>query len=163
MSVYDGCVVCWRGEKMGMWQKEFIRRAAQYDFPIFEPYYALNQKQKDMLWHGLPYDRKKDIHEQVSIDAFFQMVKENQYKNTIPGDAEPFPWQDGLSRLPWHTTQEGSHPCEDRRKKHYRTGGNVDYQSGRLGSTSWSLQNTSRASAKDCLPKSTTACSSCSM
>ena len=80
MSVYDGCVVCWRGEKMGMWQKEFIRRAAQYDFPIFEPYFNLTQKQKDMLWHGLPCDRKKDIHEQVSIDAFFQMVKENQYK-----------------------------------------------------------------------------------
>ena len=80
MSVYDGCVVCWRGEKMGMWQKEFIRRAAQYNFPIFEPYYSLTQKQKDMLWHGLPCDRKKDIHEQVSIDAFFQMVKENQYK-----------------------------------------------------------------------------------
>lgn len=80
MSVYDGCVVCWRGEKMGMWQKEFIRRAAQYDFPIFEPYFNLTQKQKDMLWHGLPCDRKKDIHEQVSIDAFFHMVKENQYK-----------------------------------------------------------------------------------
>ena len=80
MSVYDGCVVCWRGEKMGMWQKEFIRRAAQYNFPIFEPYFNLTQKQKDMLWHGLPCDRKKDIHEQVSIDAFFQMVKENQYK-----------------------------------------------------------------------------------
>ena len=80
MSVYDGCVVCWRGEKMGMWQKEFIRRAAQYDFPIFEPYFNLTQKQKDMLWHGLPCDRKKDIHVQVSIDAFFQMVKENQYK-----------------------------------------------------------------------------------
>ena len=80
MSVYDGCVVCWRGEKMGMWQKEFIRRAAQYNFPIFEPYYSLTQKQKDMLWHGLPCDRKKDIHEQVSIDAFFQTVKENQYK-----------------------------------------------------------------------------------
>ena len=80
MSVYDGCGVCWRGEKMGMWQKEFIRRAAQYDFPIFEPYFNLTQKQKDMLWHGLPCDRKKDIHEQVSIDAFFQMVKENQYK-----------------------------------------------------------------------------------
>ena len=80
MSIYDGCVVCWRGEKMGMWLKEFCRRAAQYDFPIFKPYFELTQKEKDMLWHGLPCDRKKDIHEQVNIDAFFQMVKENQYK-----------------------------------------------------------------------------------
>ena len=80
MSIYNGCVICWRGEKMGMWLKEFCRRAAQYDFPIFKPYFELTQKEKDMLWRGLPCDRKKDIHEQVCIDAFFQMVKENQYK-----------------------------------------------------------------------------------
>jgi len=80
LSVYDGCVVCWHGEKMKTWKEEFCRRAAQDDFPIFEPYYNLTQKQKDMLWHGLPSDRKRDPHEQVSIDAFFQMVKENQYK-----------------------------------------------------------------------------------
>ena len=80
LSVYDGCVVCWHGEKMGMWKDEFCRRAAKDDFPIFEPYYNLTQKQKDQLWHGLPSDRKRDIHDQVSIDAFFQMVKENQYK-----------------------------------------------------------------------------------
>jgi excinuclease ABC subunit A len=80
LSVYDGCVVCWHGEKMGMWKDEFCRRAAKDDFPIFEPYYNLTQKQKDMLWHGLPSERHKDIHDQVSIDAFFLMVKENQYK-----------------------------------------------------------------------------------
>ncbi|MBP3844182.1 MAG: excinuclease ABC subunit A, partial [Prevotella sp.] len=80
LSVYDGCVVCWHGEKMGMWKDEFCRRAAKDDFPIFEPYYNLTQKQKDMLWHGLPSERNKDIHDQVSIDAFFQMVKESQYK-----------------------------------------------------------------------------------
>ena len=80
LSVYDGCVVCWHGEKMKMWKDEFCRRAAKDDFPIFEPYYNLTQKQKDQLWHGLPSDKKRDIHEQVSIDAFFHMVKENQYK-----------------------------------------------------------------------------------
>ncbi len=80
LSVYDGCVVCWHGEKMGMWKDEFCRRSAQDGFPIFEPYMNLTQQQKDWLWHGLPSDRHRDIHEQVSIDAFFQMVKENQYK-----------------------------------------------------------------------------------
>ena len=80
LSVYDGCVVCWHGEKMGMWKEEFCRRAAKDDFPIFEPYYQLTQQQKDQLWHGLPSERHKDIHDQVSIDAFFQMVTENQYK-----------------------------------------------------------------------------------
>ncbi|MBP1542057.1 MAG: excinuclease ABC subunit UvrA [Prevotella sp.] len=80
LSVYDGCVVCWHGEKMKIWKDEFCRRAAKDDFPIFEPYYNLTQKQKDQLWHGLPSDKNRDVHEQVSIDAFFQMVKENQYK-----------------------------------------------------------------------------------
>ena len=80
LSVYDGCVVCWHGEKMKMWKEEFCRRAALDDFPIFEPYYNLTQKQKDMLWHGLPSDKHRDKYDRVSIDNFFQMVRENQYK-----------------------------------------------------------------------------------
>ena len=82
MSLYDGCVVCWRGEKMGMWKNEFIRRVEQggFDFPIFKPYYELTQKQKDWLWHGLPNEKDRDPHDRVSIDEFFRMVKENQYK-----------------------------------------------------------------------------------
>ena len=80
LSVYDGCVQCWHGDKMGMWLTEFCRRAAHDNFPIFKPYFELTREEKDMLWHGLPSERNKDIHEQVSIDAFFQMLKENQYK-----------------------------------------------------------------------------------
>lgn len=80
LSVYDGCVVCWHGEKMGQWKDEFCRRAAKDSFPIFEPYYNLTQKQKDWLWHGLPCDKHKSAEDKVCIDAFFQMVKENQYK-----------------------------------------------------------------------------------
>lgn len=80
LSVYDGCVQCWHGDKMGNWRSEFIRRAATDNFPIFEPYYKLDHKYKDMLWHGLPSEKTLDIHDKVCIDAFFQMVKENQYK-----------------------------------------------------------------------------------
>ena len=78
LSVYDGCVVCWHGEKMKAWLDWFCRRAANDDFPIFEPYMNLTQKQKDWLWHGLPCDKGKK--EKPCIDAFFDMVKENQYK-----------------------------------------------------------------------------------
>ena len=78
LSVYDGCVVCWHGEKMKEWQQWFIRHAAQDDFPIFEPYMKLTQRQKDWLWHGLPSDKGKK--EKPCIDSFFEMVKENQYK-----------------------------------------------------------------------------------
>ena len=78
LSVYDGCVVCWHGEKMKEWQQWFIQHAAKDDFPIFEPYMNLTQRQKDKLWHGLPSD--KDEKEKPCIDQFFQMVRENQYK-----------------------------------------------------------------------------------
>lgn len=80
LSVYDGCVQCWHGEKMGEWKREFIRRASVDKFPIFEPYYKLSQKHKDWLWHGLPSDKNRDKYDQVCIDAFFRMLKENQYK-----------------------------------------------------------------------------------
>ncbi|MBR5325682.1 MAG: excinuclease ABC subunit UvrA [Prevotella sp.] len=78
LSVYDGCVVCWHGEKMKEWLQWFIRHAAKDDFPIFEPYMNLSQQQKDWLWHGLPSD--KGTKEKPCIDTFFEMVKENQYK-----------------------------------------------------------------------------------
>ena len=80
LSVYDGCVQCWHGEKLGAWKTEFCRRAANDKFPIFEPYFNLTRAQKDMLWHGLPSDRNRDVRDRVCIDSFFQMVRENQYK-----------------------------------------------------------------------------------
>lgn len=78
LSVYDGCVVCWHGERMKQWLEWFCRNAAKDDFPIFEPYMNLSQKHKDWLWHGLPSDKGKK--ERPCIDTFFEMVQENQYK-----------------------------------------------------------------------------------
>mgnify|MGYP004618723813 FL=1 len=80
ISVYDGCVQCWHGEKLGLWREEFCRRAAKDNFPIFEPYYNLTKAQKSMLWHGLPSERGQKTCDKICIDSFFQMVKENQYK-----------------------------------------------------------------------------------
>ncbi|MCQ2064916.1 MAG: excinuclease ABC subunit UvrA [Bacteroidaceae bacterium] len=74
LSVYDGAVVCWRGEKMGEWKDWFILEAQRHDFPIFTPYYELTQDQKDYLWHG------NGRNDEASIDNFFRMVEKNQYK-----------------------------------------------------------------------------------
>ena len=71
---------------MKEWLQWFCRHAALKEncdangvgFPIFEPYMNLTQQQKDWLWHGLPSDKGKK--ERPSIDAFFQMLQENQYK-----------------------------------------------------------------------------------
>ena len=72
LSVYDGCVVCWRGEKMGEWRDMVIRGAERARFPIFTPYYELTDEQRRMLWEGTPYFE--------GINAFFRMLQENQYK-----------------------------------------------------------------------------------
>ena len=80
LSVYDGCVQCWKGEKMGEWKRYFIRRAEIDNFPIFTPYKDLSKEHKGWLWHGLPCDAGADKYEVASIDNFFRMVRENQYK-----------------------------------------------------------------------------------
>ena len=80
LSVYEGCAVCWNGEKMKTWREEFCRRAAVDNFPIFEPYFKLSDTHREWLWHGLPSESHKSMADKVCIDSFFQMVKENQYK-----------------------------------------------------------------------------------
>ena len=72
LSVYDGAVVCWRGEVMGEWKDMVIRGAEKAGFPIFTPYFELTDEQRRMLWEGTPYFQ--------GINAFFKMVQENQYK-----------------------------------------------------------------------------------
>ena len=79
-NVYEGAVVCWRGEKMGLWHDEFCRRAKKNKFPIFTPYYKLSQREKDILWHGSDEERRLSEEQQVSIDAFFRMLEANKYK-----------------------------------------------------------------------------------
>ena len=78
LSVYDGAVMCWRGEKMSEWKTAFCRWAAQFQFPIFEPYFKLTTAQKNLLWHGRGASDAKD--HVPTIDNFFRMVDENQYK-----------------------------------------------------------------------------------
>lgn len=72
LSVYDGAVVCWRGEKMGEWRDMVIHGAEKSGLPIFAPYYELTDEQRRMLWEGTPFFE--------GIHAFFKMVQENQYK-----------------------------------------------------------------------------------
>ena len=71
LSVYDGAVYCWRGEKMGEWKREFIHVAATCDFPIHKPYFQLTEAQKDLLWHG-----NKQF---PGIDGFFKYIESKAY------------------------------------------------------------------------------------
>ena len=82
LSLMDGAVVCWRGEKMRMWLEEFARRCSRkgLDFPLYTPYYKLTQRQKDILWHGDSAEQRLPEEEQVTVDAFFRMLERGQYK-----------------------------------------------------------------------------------
>ncbi|MCP3894343.1 MAG: excinuclease ABC subunit UvrA [Bacteroides sp.] len=72
LSIYDGAVVCWRGEKMGEWKDMVIRGAEKAGLPIFTPYFELTEEQRQMLWKGTKYFE--------GINQFFKMLEEGQYK-----------------------------------------------------------------------------------
>ncbi len=80
LSVYDGCVVCWRGDIMVEWKNWFILQAQKHDFPIFTPYYQLTQSEKDYLWHGSGAGPDENGYEEACIDNFFRMLEKSQYK-----------------------------------------------------------------------------------
>ena len=80
LSVYDGAVVCWRGDVMTGWKDDFILHAQEHDFPIFTPYYQLTQEQKDYLWHGTGRGVDERGWEETCIDNFFRMLEKSQYK-----------------------------------------------------------------------------------
>lgn len=71
-SIYENAIVCWNGDKMQEWKRDFIRHAAVIDFPIHKPYFELTHEQKDILWHG------DGVWQ--GIDGFFQWVESQSYK-----------------------------------------------------------------------------------
>jgi excinuclease ABC subunit A len=72
LSVYEGAVAPWKGEKLNWWREQFIKGAKQIDFPIHKPYAALSVEQQQILWKGHRYAH--------GINDFFKEVEENLYK-----------------------------------------------------------------------------------
>ncbi|MCK5905970.1 MAG: excinuclease ABC subunit A, partial [Flavobacteriales bacterium] len=72
LSLFEDCVVAWKGEKMQEWKYQLIDNADKVDFPIHKPYYLLTDAQKDLLWMGCKHFQ--------GINDFFKMVEENSYK-----------------------------------------------------------------------------------
>ena len=72
LSVYEGAVACWRGDKMGEWKDAFMRGAGAVNFPIHKPIMDLSKDQYQLLWKGARYLQ--------GIDDFFKEVEANLYK-----------------------------------------------------------------------------------
>jgi excinuclease ABC subunit A len=72
LSVYDGAVAPWKGEKLGRWRDQFIKGAKKSGFPIHKAIADLSQKHYNVLWEG---------NEHVyGIHDFFKEVEQNLYK-----------------------------------------------------------------------------------
>ncbi|MBH2003797.1 MAG: excinuclease ABC subunit UvrA [Sphingobacteriia bacterium] len=72
LSVYEGAVAPWKGEKLGWWKEQFIKGAGKKDFPIHKPVFDLTKEQYRMLWEGGGGS--------LGINEFFKEVEQNVYK-----------------------------------------------------------------------------------
>lgn len=72
LSVFEGAVAPWKGEKMVWWKDQFIKNAHNFNFPIHKPYQELTDSQKRSLWKG--------DSNAYGIDDFFKDLQQNLYK-----------------------------------------------------------------------------------
>ena len=72
LSVYEGAVQCWKGEKASSYLNRLIENAHRFDFPIHTPYYDLTEEEKEVLWTGNQFF--------YGINDFFEHLREKSYK-----------------------------------------------------------------------------------
>ena len=78
LSIYDGAIACWRGEKMGWFREHLINVAGRYGIPVFEPYCNLSDEVKSMIWEGRKAETEEDSL--IGLNEFFKWVESNKYK-----------------------------------------------------------------------------------
>ncbi len=78
LSIYDGAIACWRGEKMGWFKDHLIKLAERYGIPVFEPYCNLSKKVRDTIWNARSVPGDDDSL--VGINEFFEWVETQKYK-----------------------------------------------------------------------------------
>ena len=83
-SIYDGCIACWRGEKMGWFKDHLIEVADRYGIDVFKPWCELPEKTRNLIWDG---ERPKEGEQYdddptrlVGISEFFEWVETQRYK-----------------------------------------------------------------------------------
>ncbi len=72
LSVYDGAVAPWKGEKLSWWKDQFVKEAGKEGFPIHQPIHKLTKAQLQQLWKG--------VGKAYGIDDFFKDVEAHLYK-----------------------------------------------------------------------------------
>ncbi len=72
LSVYDGAVAPWKGDKLDWWRQNFVKGAKQFNFPVHKPIADLTDKQLKQLWQG--------GDGVMGINDFFKDVESQLYK-----------------------------------------------------------------------------------
>lgn len=72
LSVFEGAVAPWKGDKMSAHMNKFIDKASDFNFPIHRPINELTSEELDLLWNG--NKTVKGIHK------FFEFVESKSYK-----------------------------------------------------------------------------------
>ena len=107
LSVYEGAVAPWKGEKLGWWKDQFIKVPRKFDFPVHKPIVDLTKEQYRMLWEG---------NEHVNgINDFFKEVEQNLYKVQYRVLLSRYRGQNHCARLQRLPSAKRSLVCKSRR------------------------------------------------
>ena len=72
LSVYEGAVAPWKGEKMSWWKDQFVSGASSFRFPIHKSFADLTDEQVRQLWEG--------CKPTLGINDFFADIESHLYK-----------------------------------------------------------------------------------
>jgi excinuclease ABC subunit A len=72
LSVYEGAIAPWRGEKMSEWLEPLLKKGIYFDFPIHRAYKDLTSAEKNLIWTGNEHFE--------GLTHFFRYLEEKSYK-----------------------------------------------------------------------------------
>ena len=72
LSLYEGAIAPWRGEKMSEWLEPLLKKGIYFDFPIHRAYKDLTAEEKKLLWTGNEHFE--------GLTYFFKYLEEKSYK-----------------------------------------------------------------------------------
>jgi len=72
LSIYEGAIACWKGEKGSKLKEKLLKNGIKFDFPIHRPYKDLTKAQQKLVWTGNSYFK--------GIDTYFSELEAKLYK-----------------------------------------------------------------------------------
>lgn len=72
LSIYEGAIAPWRGDKMSEWNDALVKNGIRFDFPVHRPWYDLSVEEKKLVWNGNKYFE--------GLNSFFRYLEEQSYK-----------------------------------------------------------------------------------